>query len=227
MAITTSQPETESRISEITSTLHYLTLGAIIGPLLFVLTWFILGFISPGYTLFDKEIAPYSAISQPISGLGMGSTAPIMNAAFVVGGILIIGGVIGIFQIIPDLSKSTRRTYTILFGLTGLGMIIDGVFNLEAVMMHALGFGLAVLGAIAGFYLAGRKLRRIPQWDTIGKWLVIASPMTLLLTILYFATFNPEMAGENQGIAGLTQRMLVLEMYVWFVALGWLAYRRA
>lgn len=46
-----------------------------------------LGFLSPGYTLWGTHIAPYSPVSQPVSGLGLGPTAPFMNAAFVLSGI--------------------------------------------------------------------------------------------------------------------------------------------
>ena len=59
---------------------RWLALGAIAGPVLFTLAWFVLGFLSPGYRLFGTLISPYSPISQPISGLGLGPTAPFMNA---------------------------------------------------------------------------------------------------------------------------------------------------
>ncbi len=75
---------------------HWLALGAVIGPVLFSLAWLILGFLSPGYPLFGTMIAPYSVISQPISGLGLGSTAPYMNTAFVLGGVLLLVGVVAI-----------------------------------------------------------------------------------------------------------------------------------
>jgi hypothetical protein len=39
----------------------------------------VLGFLSPGYTLFGTLIAPYSPISQPISGLGLGPTGAFMT----------------------------------------------------------------------------------------------------------------------------------------------------
>ena len=48
---------------------RWLALGAVAGPALFTLAWFVLGFLSPGYTLFGARIAPYSPVSQPISGL--------------------------------------------------------------------------------------------------------------------------------------------------------------
>jgi len=53
--------------------------------------------------------------------------------------------------------------------------------------------------------------------------LLLASPLTLALTILYFATFTPTAEGAKTGIAGLTERILVTEVLAWFVALGWLA----
>ncbi len=45
------------------SSSHRLALGAVAGPVVFTLGWFVLGFLSPGYTLFGTRIAPYSAVS--------------------------------------------------------------------------------------------------------------------------------------------------------------------
>src|SRR5690242_15877093 len=77
---------------------RWLALGAVIGPTLFTLAWLVLGYISPGYTAWGIRVAPYSPISQPISGLGLGPTGPFMNAAFVVNGLLLLAGVLGVFQ---------------------------------------------------------------------------------------------------------------------------------
>ncbi|HKN43770.1 MAG TPA: hypothetical protein VJW23_07585, partial [Propionibacteriaceae bacterium] len=57
------------------SWLRWLALGALAGPVLFTLAWLILGAVSPGYTVAGTWISPYSAITQPISGLGLGETA--------------------------------------------------------------------------------------------------------------------------------------------------------
>jgi hypothetical protein len=59
-----------------------------------------------------------------------------------------------------------------------------------------------------------------------GTALMAAGPVTLVLTVLYFATFTPTIQGIQTGVAGLTERILVLEIQAWYVALGWLAYRR-
>src|SRR5579864_2804095 len=85
-----------------------LALGAVAGPILFTLGWFVLGFISPGYTMWGVHIAPYSAISQPLSGLGLGPTGPFMNAVFILSGLLMIAGAVGVFRSIQGLGRGAR-----------------------------------------------------------------------------------------------------------------------
>jgi hypothetical protein len=187
--------------------------------------WFVLGFISPGYSLWGTRIAPYSAVSQPLSGLGLGPTGPYMNAAFVLSGLLIIVGVIGVFQQIPELSARSRAIVIALLALPGLGAVVDGLFNLEHFLLHFAGFLLA-LTTVVSFPVAGWLLRSVPDWRRLGWWLIAAGPVTLALSILYFLTFTPTVEGVQTGIAGLTERALVLEIQAWYVVLGWLAFHR-
>ena len=203
----------------------WLALGAVAGPVLFTLGWFVLGFISPGYTMWGTRIAPYSAISQPLSGLGLGPTGPFMNAIFIVSGLLIVVGAFGVFRAIPELGPAARWIATVLFALPGLGSVTDGIFTLEHFFLHFVGFGLA-LTTVVGFPITGYLLRRVPGWRVIGSWLIVAGPVTLALTVLYFATFTPTVEGIQHGVAGLTERILVVELQAWYVAIGWVAFRR-
>ena len=203
-----------------------LALGAVVGPVLFTLGWFILGFISPGYTMWGTRIAPYSVISQPLSGLGLGPTGPLMNATFVLTGLLMIAGAVGIFRTIPELGPAARWSGTVLLALPGLGAVVDGVFTLEHFFFHFVGFGLA-LTTVIGFPVIGLLLRRVARWRRFGSWLIVAGPVTLALTVLYFATFTPTIEGIQHGVAGLTERLLVLELQAWYVALGWLAFTKS
>jgi hypothetical protein len=204
---------------------QWLALGAVLGPVLFTGTWLVLGFLSPGYTMWDIRVEEYSVISQPVSGLGLGVTAPYMNAAFIVMGILCVAGAVGIFCSIAELSTSARWTCTALLAPHGLGGVLSGIFTLESIMLHSLGFLLA-LTPIVSFLVIARQLRRIPAWRRLGTWLLVASPLTMVLTVLYFATFDPQAAGTNSGIAGLTERLLLVELQAGIVAMGWLAFRR-
>jgi hypothetical membrane protein len=207
-------------------TARWLALGAVASPILFTLTWVVLGFLSRGYTLFGTRIAPYSPVSQPISGLGLGDTGPFMNGAFILGGLMLLAGLIGVFQTIGSTPRpAAHRASVALLALTPLGMVTVGVFTLEAVLAHLVGFLLAVATPVAGFLVAGRYLRDLPGWRRFGTWLLLGSPLTLALVVLFFLTFVPTAAGAQEGVGGLTQRLLVAEVLAWFVAMGWLAFR--
>jgi hypothetical protein len=208
---------------------RWLALGAVAGPALFTLAWFVLGFLSPGYTIFGTVIEPYSPISQPISGLGLGSTAAFMNAAFVLSGILLMAGVIGVFQTQTMRASgrpAARWALVALLALSPLGFVVAGIFTLEDPLPHLIGFLLATGTPVLSFLAAGVFLRSIPRWRRFGTWLLLGSPLTLLLVVLFFLTFDQATTAAGHGVAGLTQRILALEVVAWFVAMGWLAFRR-
>jgi hypothetical protein len=79
---------------------------------------------------------------------------------------------------------------------------------------------------VLSFLIVGLLLRRVPRWRRFGSWLLLGSPLTLALLVLYFITFLPTAEGAKTGVAGLTERILVMEVHAWFVALGWLVFRR-
>lgn len=206
---------------------RWLALGAVAGPVLFTLAWFILGFLSPGYTAWGTRIAPYSPISQGISGLGLGITAPFMNTAFVLCGLFLLAGAVGIFQGIREMGAVARWSCTVLLALSALGAAVDGIFTLESFLPHMVGFLLGIASPVLSFVVIGLLLRRVQRWRRFGNWLLLGSPMTLALTVLYFLTFSPTVAGTQTGVAGLTERILAVEVQAWFVAMGWLAFRRS
>ncbi|HLZ31621.1 MAG TPA: DUF998 domain-containing protein [Chloroflexota bacterium] len=200
--------------------LRWLPLGGVLGPLGYTVAWLVLGMLSPGYTAWGVHIAPYSPISQSISGLGLGVTAPYMNAAFVLNGVLMLLAAIGIAAPLPR----SRRTVFIALALPGIGSILDGVFTLESFLGHTAGFALA-LTSIIGFPLTGALVRRLGGWTRISTCLLAAGPLTLVLAIAYFVTFSPTPEGALTGVAGLTERLLVLELQLWYAVLGWRAFR--
>lgn len=204
---------------------RWLALCAVVGPLLFTVAWFILGFLTPGYVLFGTYISPYSAISQPVSGLSLGVTGPFMNGAFIVSGVLVIAGVIGIVAPLDELGTFKRSCCAVLLALPGAGSIVDGLFTLESMLLHLVGF-LLVLTPIIGFPVTGLMLRSIPGWRRFGTRLTFGGPITLILAGVFFASFDPEASGRGAGFAGLAQRALLIEIHVWYVALGWAAFRR-
>jgi Protein of unknown function (DUF998) len=206
---------------------RWLVLGAGVGHILFTLSWFILGFLSPGFTMFGIVIEPYSAIAIPLSGLGLGPTGPFMNMAFVLSGLLVLVGVVGIFQSIRELSSAARWGCIVLFALSPLGMVIDGLFTFESFIPHLTGFLLGTGTPVVSFLVLGMLFRRIPHWRQFGNWLILASPLTLELVILSLVTFDQGAVMAGRGIAGLMERILCLELAAVFIAMSWLAFRRA
>jgi len=210
------------------SSRRWLALGAVAGPVLFTLAWLGLGFLSPGYTVFGTLIAPYSPIAQPISGLGLGLTGPFMNAAFVISGSLLLGGVLGVFQILPAGGRPAARwTCAALLALSPVGLGVAGIFTLKSPLLHLLGALLALVSPVLSFLATGLLFRGIPGWRRFGNWLMLTSPLTLVLVVLFFGSFDQATTAANLGVAGLTQRLLSVELHAWFVALGWLAFRRS
>lgn len=192
-----------------------------IGAALFTLGWLVLGFVSPGYRLFDLVIEPYSPIAQPISGLGLGVTGPLMNAVFIVSGVLLLAGTIGAAATWPR--TGLAHAALVLIGLSGIGFVVDGLFTLESVMLHLIGFLLAAPLPAVGFVLGGLALRRArPRLATL---LGVAGVSALVLFTVFQIIFDPYSAGDNAGVAGLVQRILATVLVGTIATLGIAAFR--
>jgi hypothetical protein len=197
----------------------------LVAMVLFTVAWMVLGLVNDGYTLFGTVVEDYSPIRQPISGLGLGATATAMNAAFVGYGLTAIAGAVGASRLIGEIDPGSRLPTLITLGLHGLGSITVGVFTLESMDLHSVGF-LLILAPIAGFVLVGRRLSRIEEVRTAGRALLwIAAPLSAVLVLVFFIAFDPVAAGEGRGLAGLAQRALVLHLQVWIAVLVTLAWR--
>lgn len=202
---------------------HWVSLLAPVGCVLFTLSWVGLGLVSPGYPLFDMRIEGYSPVSQPISGLGLGVTGPWMNTSFVVCGALIAVGLAAASRTWPCTQMSrTRLVARALVVVSGIGIGMCGLFDLEAVVLHLVGFLLAVGAPALGYLLAGLALRQADPG--LARLLLVAGPLTMVLLGAFMATFDPMSAAENQGVAGLTQRALVTVSLAATAALGYRAW---
>ena len=204
--------------------LRWLPLGAVAGPVLFTAGWVLLGAISPGYTVAGTWISPYSAITQPISGLGLGETGPYMNSVFIICGVLLLAGVIGVVLALPPGGRRvTRIASSILLALSPVGLIIIGLFTLDSPAMHLLGAMLILATPVISFLITGLHLRDLPGWHRFGNKLLVAAPLTLVLFVLYTVSFDQVAVAEGHGVAGLTQRLLFVNILTWFAAMGLLA----
>jgi hypothetical membrane protein len=209
-------------------TARWLALGAVAGPILLTLAWIDLGLMRPAVRdAWGVSGGITGMITQPFSGLGLGSNGFLFNTAFVLSGLLIMVGVFGIFQTIEATgSPMARRASAVLLALTGLGSVVCGLFTIQLFIPHMIGFLLGSGTPVLSFLVAGSFLRRIPRWRRFGTWLLLASPLTLVLLVLFFINFNFDTMAAGIGVAGLTERILVIEVQAWYMTMGWLAFRR-
>jgi hypothetical protein len=180
---------------------RWLAFGTVAGPVLFTVAWFVLGFLSPVMIFAGGPPIPASPITAPISGLGLGPTGPFMNAAFVIGGLLLTVGVFGVFQS-SDLTNgrpAARWGCAALLALTGLGMAIDGIFTLESFLPHFVGFLLASGIPVLSFLAAGFFFRGFAHWQRFGNWLLLGSPLTLILLVVFQLTFDQTTIMPSKG----------------------------
>jgi hypothetical membrane protein len=209
---------------------RWLALGAVAGSLLFELAWIVLGILQPA------TLTPYGvlggisgAISNPISGLGVGPNAALFNLAFVLCGLLQLIGVVGVVSSTGGPGWGLGRSVSlVLLTLSPIGLAMAGIFTLESLLLHLVAALLLFVSPVLSFAATGLFLRGVPGWRGFGNWLLLlGSPLTLLLWIVYSASFDVATVAAGLGIAGLTERVLTLEVHAWFVALGWRAFRRS
>jgi len=218
--ILTSYPENKEIV-------RWLALGVVAGPILLTLAWIILGLIRPDTkTEWGVSGGITGMITQPFSGLGLGPNGLLFNIAFLLNGILILIGVFGVFKTIGTGGRPVLyKVSAALLALSGLGSMICAVFTLESFVLHMAGFLLGAGAPVLGFLVTGFFLRNIPRWRQFGTWLLLGSPLTLLLLVLFFLTFQYNTMAAGVGVAGLTERIVVIEVQAWYVAMGWLAFR--
>jgi hypothetical membrane protein len=207
-----------------------LALGAIVGPVLFAIAWIVLGVLQPATKTDYGVMGGISgAISNPISGLGVGPHAQLFNAAFVFCGLALLVGVIGAFQIIMVSARpAVRRASTALMAISPVGLAMAGVYTLQSsVALHTVAAGLLFCAPVVAFLVTGLFLLRIPRHRRLGTVLLVASPLTLVLVVLYGSTFDVAAIAAGLGIAGLTERVLLVEIHAIYVALGFSALRRS
>jgi hypothetical protein len=112
--------------------------------------------------------------------------------------------------------------------ISPVGLVMAGVFTLQSsVALHTVAAGLLFCAPVVAFLVTGLFLRRIPRHQRLGVLLLVASPLTLVLVVLYGSTFDVATIVGGHGIAGLTERVLLIEIHAIYVVLGISALRHS
>lgn len=195
---------------------RWLSLGATAGPLLFAFCWTVLGSTRSGY----------SSFSQPISALAIGAQGGYMRLAFVLNGLLTTVGVIAASRTLhAQPGRGRYWTCLVMLLISPLGVLWDGVFIMDHLVLHNIGAQAAIGSAIITLPIAGLILWRLPRWRGFGALLVFTVPLTVALLIGFVTSVPLPQMATGGGQYGLWQRALIVEVQAWYAALGWLAFR--
>lgn len=194
---------------------RWLALSGVIGPILLVVAFTVAGILRTGY----------SPVRQAISDLGVGPNGWLLDISAVINGLLLIAFAAGFgISLWKVLSPGWRWSSAILLALPGLGFAIAGIFT-EApatLTIHwVVGANLFFVGAVVAFLVAGLALLHDARWHRWGIALLIACSATLVVVVVMFWSFAPGTTVLSVRVSGLMERLTVIEIEAWYVALGW------
>jgi hypothetical protein len=212
-----------------TSSVALLLWAGIAGPILFVLVFTVDGALTPGY----------SAMREVVSFLELGSTGWIQRLNFMLTGLFFILFAFGFFQWTrPRSALGWRSVTTILIALSGVGLILAGLFLPDAPgsaqvsvhgVLHTISFSVVFLAlGLACLFVGGRFIRtadwRIHGWYSLltGLFPIIAALGNLYSSFVASNAPNtPFTATSSQlAIGGLINRILILVAFAWYVILA-------
>lgn len=215
---TTTREQTDPYSSRLTSRFiaHLNVFVGVIGAIFIVLVFTLDGLFRPGY----------SPISQPISDLGVGPSAWILNFALIIAGVSFITFAVGFTQLMHvAISKGWLIAITILLVLTGIGTINDGIFTKQAIVLHALGFAVLFYALSIAQFVIGWKIRKASLWYRYNHYSMITGLITFLLiciSLLHYILPSVQFIQQlNLQIGGIFERFLAIEALVWYVFTGY------
>ena len=137
---------------------------------------------------------PYSRIDDVISELGAGGSpgAPLMNASFVLQGLLIAAGAL---LLRPALPRPGGGAAPVLLSIAGAGVLVVGIVPLDADgQVHAAGAVAYFLGSSVGLLALAQALR--PRSELVGSVLAVLGVVATAMSV-FFLTGITRYLGEG------------------------------
>ena len=176
-------------------------LSGIIGPILFVLNIFVIGFFHPNYNHITQYMSELGAINAPY--------AMIINLGFVFGGLLII-----FFSYILFLEFNQKQTIfstigSILIFISGLSFLLIGFFpcdpdciNVSTIgIIHAYLSDSAELSLIIAPVFLIKKFKEIKIWNSVYLYSILSIIFGLIFFIIYKSNIYEDHVGLFQRIS--------------------------
>lgn len=169
------------------------------------------------YLVLEALRPGYNPILQQISVLGTGSNGFWMDLGFVLSGLLVVAGMIGLgLALPPGLDQERRLAVTILLAFPALGLIVCGLFHMDTnLLVHTIGAQIACGLPIFTFAISAALIWRSSR--RVAVWLIISAAL-ILLALLGYIFLSPTAPHDFQtveggGTVGLWERILTTVVY--------------
>ena len=181
----------------------------IVGPIVFVGDFLIVGALRPGY----------SALDQAISALGTGPDGWLEDVAAFILGLCLLGFVVAFcWSMAGVASRATVAWSATAFTIFSLVWITVSVFTSapSTRRVHTIASLVGEIAVVAGIAIVGFGLRKTAGWKTEAGISLVVAALSLVVLVLTFATSQPKLA-ESVHLGGLFERVLVVVVLAWFV----------
>jgi hypothetical protein len=207
-------------------TLRLLLAGGVIGPLLFIVVFFVEGALRPDYNPWRHYV----------SALSLGGRGWVQIANFIVCGALILGFAVGLKRVLQ--SGKGSNWGPILLGTIGIGLIGSGIFVMDPDLGYPPGapatqtlhgtihllLGALVFSALpAVCFVLARRFAEDPAWR---GWTVYSLVNGVVLVVFIIAQKVAALATDPNAPTGLLQRLAIIAGFVWISLLAFQLMRK-
>lgn len=197
------------------TSLRFIALGGVMGPLLFTLTTVICASLRPGYSHTSQFISELGATGSP--------NAYLMNfAGFIPAGLMT--ALLGLSLILKLPKKFLTLTGSVLITVFGICMIVVGIFSNDfpyseeagslSNRIHDQVSLLMFLSVIIGILILGISFRKLPSWRRLWLYSVLSSLISMGLLIALINSI------QYLTYTGMWQRLYLLSLFLWMGIVG-------
>jgi hypothetical membrane protein len=193
------------------------------GPIIFLAVATLLGLLQPGYSM----------TTHAISELALGPHGWVQTANFYMIGLAFIAFACGLYFDLGHRSRGARGLVSALLVVSGVGLILSGVFPTDPPgapetgtgALHNLAFLVVFFPLIAAYPFIALVLRKEPGFRT--HTLVTAlMPLVVFGLMFVYVGFGSGVGDPFYGVSGLIQRALITVAFGWITVTGWLLLAR-
>lgn len=174
----------------------------------------VIGMLGAGWFIVSALVlnvvdAEYSRVHDAMSNYAHGEYGLLMQSAFLGAGIGAVANAVGLRK---SLKPGKRITTSIVFLLIAGGGYFLAIARTDP--LHIIGSLMIFFSLLVAVWLLRGVFRRDPTWSHLGQtqmWFAIAYTVTMAVV---FGT-------PMDGPVGLTQRIFVSVMMVWWIFIGW------